>query len=112
MKLISLRIMGVRGFNDEPTVELDGRLVIFCGANGTGKTSIGESLEWLLYGQTLKRSKGDEISKREYAESYKNAHYTGSSVPFVEAEILDVNNKKRIIRRELKEDESSILLVD
>jgi DNA repair exonuclease SbcCD ATPase subunit len=71
MKLINLTISGFRGFNGEQTLDFEGDLIIYAGPNGAGKTSMGESLEWLLYGKTLKRTKGDEISKREYAESYR-----------------------------------------
>jgi DNA repair exonuclease SbcCD ATPase subunit len=112
MKLINLTIAGFRGFNEEQTLDFQGDLIIYAGPNGAGKTSIGESLEWLLYGKTLKRSKGDEISKREYAESYRNAHYAASKKPFVQAEVLDRGGEKRVIRRELQDDEASILTLD
>ncbi|PWT98974.1 MAG: hypothetical protein C5B51_28100 [Terriglobia bacterium] len=112
MKIKSLRIAGFRAFNDEQTVELDGKLVIYWGATGTGKTSIGEALEWLFYGKTLKRVKGDEISKREYAESYRNAHFTAAGRPFVEALVVDAASTNRVLRRELNDDESSALTVD
>jgi len=74
MKLVNLKVAGIRGFNDEQPIEFDAKLVIYYGPNGSGKTSIGEAIEWLLYGKTLKRVKGDEISKREYAGSYRNTH--------------------------------------
>jgi len=112
MKLVSLTIAGFRGFNDEQTLDFDGDLIIYAGPNGAGKTSIGESLEWLLYGKTLKRTKGDEISKREYAESYRNAHYGASKKPFVQAEVLDGSGVRRVVRRELQDDETSILTLD
>src|ERR1035437_6439534 len=112
MKLRNLQVAGLRGFNDKQTVELDGQLIIYTGPNGCGKTSIGECLEWLFYGKTLKRSKGDEISKREYAESYRNAHYTGPHNPFVEAALNDDNGDEHIIRRELLDSEASVLTVD
>lgn len=112
MNLISLKVAGVRGFNDEQTLDFDGKLVIYSGPNGGGKTSIGEAIEWLLYGKTLKRLKGDEISKREYAGSYRNSHYHGQGDPFVEIQILDASGALRSIRRELAGDESSKLTVD
>lgn len=111
MRLTTLSICGFRGFNDAQTLELSDPLVIFEGPNGSGKTSIGEAVEWLLYGQTLKRAKGEDLSKREYRGCYKNAHFTGS-VPYVEAEIEDRDGKPRKIRRELKADETSVLIVD
>jgi hypothetical protein len=112
MRLRKLRTAGIRGFNEEQTLDFDGNLVIYSGPNGGGKTSIGEAIEWLFYGKTLKRIKGDEISKREYAGSYRNTHYHGFSDPFVEAEILDSVGKPRTLRRELAIDESSLLTVD
>ncbi len=112
MKLRNLQVAGLRGFNDKQTVELDGQLVIYAGPNGCGKTSIGECLEWLIYGKTLKRSKGDEISKREYAESYRNAHYTGPHKPFVEATFIDNKGDPHTVRRELDDAEASVLTVD
>ncbi len=112
MRLIRLRVAGFRGFNDEQVVDFDAQLVIYSGSNGSGKTAIGEALEWLLYGKTLKRIRGDEISKREYAGSYRNTHFRSPNNPFVEAEITDISTKRRLIRRELKDDESSTLTID
>lgn len=112
MRLVRLKTSGFRAFNDEQTIDFDGRLVIYAGPNGSGKTAVGEALEWLLYGRTLKRIKGDEISKREYAGSYRNIHFRGPGFPFVEAEIFDRTKRPHSIRRELREDESSLLTID
>ncbi len=112
MKLVSLTVAGFRAFNDEQTIDLDGCLVIYCGPSGAGKTSIGECIEWLLYGTTLKRSKGDQISKREYALSYRNAHFNGPGKPFVELNVQDAGDRHRVIRRELNDDETSGVTVD
>src|SRR5260370_26005516 len=112
MRLTSLSISGFRGFNDAQTLDLSDAIAIFEGPNGSSKTAIGEAFEWLLYGQTLKRTKGDDLSKREYTGCYRNAHYVGSAPPYVESELEDQNGKARKIRRELKTDETSILKVD
>jgi hypothetical protein len=112
MNLVSLKVAGIRGFNDEQTLDFHGKIVIYSGRNACGKTSIGEAIEWLLYGKTLKRTKGDEISKREYAGSYQNAHFSGPSLPFVEIKIVDPAGRSHTIRRQLDIDESSTLTVD
>lgn len=112
MKLNKLIVRGLRGFNDGQTIDLNGDLVIFSGSNGCGKTSIGEAIEWVLYGRTLKRIKGDEISKREYQGSYQNAHFGGPGLPFVELHFVDLSGAPHVIRRELRNDETSVLRVD
>ena len=66
MRIQQLKVCGFRGFNEEQPIDLSDPIAVFEGSNGSGKTSIGEGIEWLLYGKTLKRSKGDELSKREY----------------------------------------------
>ena len=112
MRFMSLNICGFRGFNDAQPLDLSDPIAVFEGPNGSGKTSIGEAMEWLLYGKTLKRTKGDELSKREYDGCYKNTHYSGAAPPFVEATLEDQTGRTRTIRRELKTDETSTLTVD
>ncbi|MBA7519655.1 hypothetical protein ES705_11735 [subsurface metagenome] len=112
MRLIKLKVAGLRGFNEEQEIDLDGRLVIYSGINGSGKSSIAEAIEWVLFGCTLRRIKGDSISKREYANSYRNVHYKGPKLPFVELTFRDASNQEHTILRELNEDESTNLFVD
>ena len=84
MRIDQIKIRGFRGFNEEQTIDLSDPVSIFEGPNGSGKTSIGEAVEWLLYGTTLKRAKGDELSRREYANCYKNIHFIGPGPADVE----------------------------
>ena len=111
MRLTSLSICGFRAFNDSLTLDLSDPIAVFEGPNGSGKTSIGEAMEWLLYGRTLKRTKGDALSKREYTGCYRNVHFSGATA-YVEAEVEDSSGQPRRIRRELKADETSVLSVD
>lgn len=69
MRLKSLSICGFRGFNDPQTLDLSDPMVIFEGPNGSGKTSIGEAMEWLLYGRTLKRANTQVLPCREESRS-------------------------------------------
>src|SRR5262245_31966832 len=112
MRLKSLSVRGFRGFNDAQTLDLSDPLVIFEGPNGSGKTSIGEAVEWLLYGRTLKRIKGEDLSKREYNGCYRNTHFAGPGLPYVEVKLVYAYGKDRKIRRELKADETSVLNID
>lgn len=112
MRLITLTVQGFRGFNQKNEIEFARDLTVAYGKNGMGKTSLGEALEWLLYGKTAKRVKGDTISKREYSNSYKNVHYTGTQKPFVELVAKFTDGTSHVLRRELNPDESSSAFLD
>ncbi|MDD4980941.1 MAG: AAA family ATPase [Candidatus Omnitrophica bacterium] len=86
MKLDKLIVRGFRGFNKEQPIDLDPRLTLIYAPNSYGKTSISESVEWLLYGETSKVKHAD--SKEEYKGSYRNCHFTGDPC-FVEAWVKD-----------------------
>jgi energy-coupling factor transporter ATP-binding protein EcfA2 len=75
MRLLSLTVRNFRGFgpNVEP-IDLDGDLVLLYGPNGHGKTSLAEAIEWLFYGTTKRRIRGEDFSKAEYANTFANAH--------------------------------------
>ncbi|MDP2720019.1 MAG: ATP-binding protein, partial [Dehalococcoidia bacterium] len=83
MKINSLSIRGFRGFNQEQTIEFNPTLTIIYAPNSYGKTSITESVEWLLYGRTSKVDRGE--SKDEYKGSYRNCHLDSSMSAWVKA---------------------------
>jgi energy-coupling factor transporter ATP-binding protein EcfA2 len=75
MRLIDLTIRNFRGFGPAvETIDLSGDLVLLYGPNGHGKTSLAEAIEWLFYGTTKRRRRGEEFSRSEYAGTFANAH--------------------------------------
>jgi energy-coupling factor transporter ATP-binding protein EcfA2 len=75
MRLLSLTVSNFRGFGTgSPTIPLAGDLVLLFGPNGFGKTSLAEAIEWLLYGTTRRRQRGDSYSKNEFEGCFPNAH--------------------------------------
>ena len=60
-KLISLTIKGIRLFNPEPkeeykqTINFDNNIILITGPNGSGKTTIFESLQYALTGLCRKK---------------------------------------------------------
>jgi len=90
-----------RSFGDRDWINLDSDLVILHGPNGYGKTSIAESIEWLIYGKTKRRIKGEKLSKRDYQGSYRNAHAPTGSLTSVEAVIRLSDGLEHSIKREL-----------
>ena len=82
MKLINIKICGIRGFNIENEINFDEGLTVIYGPNGEGKTSFVEAFEWLIFGTMFKKEKA--LSKNEFKETIKNIHFSGET-PYVEA---------------------------
>ncbi|WP_162242716.1 AAA family ATPase [Dyadobacter sp. Leaf189] len=110
MRLRELSIHNFRGFGSSSSpINFDGDLLLFFGPNGFGKTSISEAIEWLFYGSTKRRERGDKNSKREHADSYKNVHAIDDV--YVEATVSYQGNDYKL-RRKLEANETSITFVD
>lgn len=116
MRLIRIRPHYFRAFGDSEWINLNSDLVVIYGPNGFGKTSLAEALEWLLYGKTHRRKRGEELSQRDYQGSYRNAHAPEIELTFVECELLLSDGSRHAIRRELNVGnrgiETSVTLVD
>ena len=76
----SLTVRHFRGFNDEITLPLEGSAVIVAGANGRGKTSLFDAIQWLMLGQIprlekLKLHAAEEHIVNQYAPSGSRSFY-------------------------------------
>ncbi len=107
MRLINLKVAGIRGFNIEQEFELDDDLIIIYGPNGQGKTSFAEIIEYLFFGTIYKKE--NACSKVEFKDTIKNMHFTGT--PFVES-IIKVGADTKTIRREYTSETESNILID
>lgn len=75
MRLLELTVRNFRGFGPAvDPIDLDADLVLLYGPNGHGKTSLAEAVEWLFYGTTKRRLRGEDYSKAEYANTFANVH--------------------------------------
>lgn len=100
MRLVNLKGSFFRGFGNTPTISLDAPLVIIFGPNGSGKTSIAESLEWLFFGTTRRRIRA-EVDEVEYRGHLQNVACPDGCDPFVELEVRLDNGKIHRLRRVL-----------
>lgn len=100
MRLQKIRPLYFRCYGDSDWIHLNSDLVILFGPNGYGKSSLVESIEWLLHGRTKRRQRGQELSKRDYKNYYQHAHASVEKTTAVEAEVL-IDEKTHTIRREL-----------
>lgn len=99
MRIIYVKPFYFRAFCDTAPVLFNDILTIFYGANGTGKSSLSEALEWLFYGYTKRRRRGDEYSKTEYKGCYVHTSCPAGTAPYVEASITLPNGHTHLIRR-------------
>lgn len=105
LSFLSIRIEAFRGFRDSQEVRLDGSAVILTGANGTGKTSLVDAIQWLLLGK-LERLEPLRVHRNE--EHIVN-RYRLPGPATVEADV-QVNGRALTLRRAGRYD-SSILEV-
>ncbi|MBI4738251.1 AAA family ATPase [Candidatus Woesearchaeota archaeon] len=102
MKLLQIKPFYFRAFCDSAPVVFNDNLTIFYGGNGAGKSSLSEAVEWLFYGYTKRRRKGDEYSKNEYKGSYVHSACPTGTASYVEAEVRLADGSTHLMRRTIK----------
>src|SRR3954454_700777 len=110
MRLIELTVRNFRGFGPNiPPIDLNADLVLLFGPNGHGKTSLAEAIEWLFYGTTKRRQRGEEFSRAEYAGTFANVH---GHTPTELSLKIRFHGRDIILSRRLGDRETSTTLVD
>lgn len=75
-----------RGFKDvEYPIRLDSKLVVIDGRNSQGKTSLGESIEWLFTGRLSRRNSKDLGDSKELENCISNSFKPINENTWVEA---------------------------
>lgn len=110
MRLLELTVRNFRGFGPAvDPIDLDADLVLLFGPNGHGKTSLAEAIEWLFYGTTKRRLRGEDYSKSEYANTFANVHGGAPTEVTVRA---CVGGREALLSRVLGPRETSTTFVD
>ena len=99
MRLNELTPHFFRAFGNSAPIVFSEKITIFYGGNGSGKSSFAEALEWLFYGYTKRRRKGDNFSKNEYKDSYINKGCPTGDAPYVEANVTFRDGTAHILKR-------------
>jgi hypothetical protein len=100
MRLLSLTAHNFRGFGSSAVnVGLGAELVLMFGPNGFCKTSFAEAIEWLFYGTTRRRERGEAYSKTEYDGCFANVH--GGMPVEVSARVLTVGGTEHTLTRRI-----------
>ncbi len=101
MQLVKVRPKYFRAFGDSDWIDLNASLVVLFGPNGFGKTSLTEAVEWLLYGKTKRRERGEALSQRDYHLSFRNAHAPEGEMTSVEGVFKRPDDSEVTLKREL-----------
>lgn len=72
--LSHLKVGPFRGFTDPEEFNLDSRIVLLYGPNGTGKTSFCEALEYALLGE-IQEAEAKRLGQAEYLENARVGSY-------------------------------------
>ena len=90
-RLKELKVGPFRGFAKEEVFDLDSRIVLVYGPNGTGKSSFCEALEFGLLG-SVQEAESKRLAKAN--EYLKNAHTNSFSPPVINCLISDSTTKQ------------------
>lgn len=105
MRFVSLKPHFFRGFRDlADPISLVGDLVVIDGPNSSGKTSLAESVEWLLTGALTRRSMQQYGNPRELESCISNQLRPEGEETWVEAELASATGERLKMRRILVED--------
>ena len=63
-KIKNITIKGLRGVQETLTLPLSEKSILIYGDNGTGKSSISDSIEWFFNDKVRHLSEDSEISKK------------------------------------------------
>ncbi|WP_099331452.1 AAA family ATPase [Priestia aryabhattai] len=98
MKIKSIRVQAFRGFGKEYFVDLsEVDILLLCGPNGHGKTSMFDAIEWAITGVISRYSLEDSAERKNYR--YIGNQFNQALQPMVELTIEDNHDKTIIIKR-------------
>ncbi len=80
IKIKNISIKGIRGAKNQINIPLNGKSILLYGDNGSGKSSISDSIEW-FYSEKVSHLSGNEIDLKD---ALRNS-------TLEEAEISEVN---------------------
>lgn len=94
IKIKQLNIKGIRGIQKPLTLNLSGQSILIYGENGSGKSSISDSMEW-FFNDEVKHLSGEEIDLKE---ALRNSHLSKTDESFVEIEFTksELNSTKSL----------------
>lgn len=73
MRLARVSVQAFRGFRSAATLDLEPGLTVLVGANGSGKSSLLNAIEWCLYGREVEKTASGIAERRDWEVANRSA---------------------------------------
>ena len=104
VKISKIEIDGIRGIQSKTDLVLDGKSIVLYGDNGTGKSSISDSIEWFYTNKVFHLSSAEidlkdalrNVTKNEDEESIVSLYFLKSSVLNAERKLISKKGRLNV----------------
>ncbi len=100
MRLERIVVQAFRGYPNRTEIMLSGDVVLLVGENGTGKTSLTEAFEWVLFGSIVRKERSKTRGKYQGSAWIRSVHAPADSETFAEVTLIK-NGNRHVVRRRL-----------
>ena len=100
MKLEKIVVQAFRGYPTRADVVLAGDVVLLSGENGTGKTSLTEAFEWVLFDSIVRKERSKTRGEYQGSSWIRSVHAPADLETFAEI-TLNKDGRRHVVRRAL-----------
>jgi energy-coupling factor transporter ATP-binding protein EcfA2 len=100
MRLERIVVQAFRGYPDRAEIMLSGDVVLLVGENGTGKTSLTEAFEWVLFDSIVRKERSKTRGEYQGSGWIRSVHAQPDAETFAEV-TLNKDGRRYVVRRVL-----------
>jgi hypothetical protein len=100
MRLERIIVQAFRGYPSRADVVLSGDVVLLSGENGTGKTSLTEAFEWVLFGSIVRKERSKTRGEYQGSSWIRSVHAPSDLETYAEISLSN-GAKQHVVRRVL-----------
>lgn len=100
MRLDRITVQAFRGYPSRADVVLSGDVVLLSGENGTGKTSLTEAFEWVLFGSIVRKERSKTRGEYQGSSWIRSVHAPTDVETYAEI-TLSEGDRRHVVRRVL-----------
>jgi energy-coupling factor transporter ATP-binding protein EcfA2 len=100
MRLEQITVQAFRGYPGRADVVLSGDVVLLSGENGTGKTSLTEAFEWVLFDSIVRKERSKTRGEYQGSSWIRSVHAASDVETYAEVTLTE-GAKRHVVRRTL-----------